>query len=129
MVRMCVALAVCVSVCAHGAEPPRPDRGESMSTAAELTIVVDARYVIAMGYGVSWSATVRQVVEGTLPDRQIRLRLLENGDGHLYKGRFRGREEKGVKLRLRRLPKDDIATQGFNAADGTGWELIEIDGT
>ena len=98
-----------------------------MEIPAQLTIVVDARPVLPIAYGTMWEATVRRVVDGKLADRKVNLRLLDNSDGHLYGGRFRSTEETSVRLRLQRLPQGDVATEGFSAADGRDWKLVNVD--
>lgn len=95
--------------------------------AEQLTIIADARYVIPMGYGNIWKATVRQVVAGTLIDDQIQLSLFNNSDGRLYNGHFRsGGEATGVRLTFRRIAERPGALVGFVAKDGAIWELSEV---
>jgi hypothetical protein len=93
----------------------------------QLTIVVDAQYLISTGYGTAWRAQVREVVGGQLADDQLRLSLYEDSDGRHYRGRFRmGSEAKGVRLTLHKLAKHPGALSGFVAKDGTVWEIGEV---
>jgi len=99
----------------------------SMIHAPELTLIVDAKYSLPMGYGAFWSVTVREVAQGTLPDRQFQLSLAEDPDHRHYGSRFNFRDEVGVKLRFYREPDRPAALTGFVAADGTTWSLIDVD--
>ena len=99
-----------------------------MSVSTQLTIIVDARYVTAMGYGNIWNATVKQVVKGGLPDAKIQLSLFDNAGGAAYHGRFRGgHEEQGVKLTLTPVPDMPAALEGFVAGDGTIWQIVAVE--
>jgi hypothetical protein len=95
-------------------------------SAEQLQIVVDANYLIAMGYGHVWSAKVRQVIAGTLPDRELQLSLSDNSGGKLYGGLFQDEPVVGAKLTLHKLDKRPAALIGFVAADGTIWKLDEV---
>jgi hypothetical protein len=91
---------------------------------SELEIVIDAKYVRAMGYGHIWTATVRRVVGGELADPSVALRTFDDVDGDLYHGRFQARaEQREVTLTLRRVAERPAALAGFVAADGTIWQL------
>jgi len=93
----------------------------------QLTIVVDAQYLISTGYGTAWRAQVREVVAGQLADDLLRLSLYEDGDGRRYRSRFRiGSEAKGVRLTLRKLAEHPGALSGFVAKDGSVWEIVEV---
>jgi hypothetical protein len=126
------ALACAAPGCARdgGADRPavnNPDtRGPNMST-PELQIVVDAEYLMGMGYGHVWKARVREVKAGTLADPEVSLSTFPNGDGARYGGRFKGLgTEQGVTLSLRRIAKRPAALVGFVAKDGTIWEVVEV---
>lgn len=94
--------------------------------AEQLQIVVDASYIIGMGYGHIWKATVREVLAGTLPDREIKLSLLDNSSGTLYGGQFRSGKVDGARLTLRKIEERPAALVGFVAADGTIWQLADV---
>jgi hypothetical protein len=76
-----------------------------MKPAGALTIVIDAEYLAPMGYGVTWKATVREVLIGSLSNRLFYLELFDNDSGRRYAGRFQTQAERSVTLRLRRLPE------------------------
>lgn len=99
-----------------------------MPVSTQLTIIVDARYVTAMGYGNIWNATVKQVVSGQLSDAKIQLSLFDNAAGTAYHGRFRGgREEQGAKLTLAPISEMPAALEGFVAGNGTIWQIVGVD--
>jgi hypothetical protein len=98
-----------------------------MESEPQLTIIVDVRRGHGLSYCNLWNATVRSVVHGKLADRTLELRILPNPDGRLYAGRFRSMEEKSLKLRLRQLHEMPFGLEGFVAADGTIWQLVDVD--
>ncbi len=106
-----------------------PHVSDGRVTMDQLTIVVDARYLTAMGYGNIWRATVREVAAGSLADPELQLALFGNDDGRLYGGRFRSdrTQERGVTLRLRRVPELPAGLEGFVAKDGSIWSIVGID--
>ena len=82
-----------------------------------------------MNWGTFWKATVRNVLQGRLVDREITWAVGVNLTDGISAGRFHGLgNELGVKLRFRRMLQDPATLQGFTAADGKRWELIDIDG-
>jgi hypothetical protein len=125
------ALACAATSCARDGGTDKPQihnpesKGPNMST-PELQIVVDANYVFGMGYGNVWKATVREVKSGALADTEIDLNTFTNEDGARYGGRFKNPgEERGVTLILRRIQRRPAALIGFEAKDGTIWEIVE----
>ena len=88
----------------------------------ELQIVIDASYVVDVGFGRAWKATVRS---GALAQPAFKLTTFADVTGELYGGRFRDTtEQRGVTLTLQRVAKRPAALAGFVAADGTIWELV-----
>ncbi len=125
-----LTLAV-IAACMGGAVQQIATSGDSqvaiMEPDPDLTIVVDVRLAGGISYALLWKATVKRVVHGDLPDRAFELNLSPDPGGERYSGRFQSVAETSVKLRLRKLPEMPFALQGFVAADGTAWQLVDVD--
>lgn len=96
-----------------------PDRP---AAASELTLVVDLRSAIPIGYGNSWHAEVTRVVSGSLADSTLRISAFGTD---VYDGHFL-RPEAGVEVTFRQLAARPAALSGFDASDGTVWEIVSV---
>lgn len=94
------------------------------SPSERLVLVVDTDRAIEMGYGFEWHATVKRVVEGTLPDTEIWISV---HGADVYGGHFQCcAPEQGVEVALRRISKRPAALAGFVAKDGIIWEIVDV---
>jgi hypothetical protein len=104
----------------------RDSTGSTMSNSPSdrLVLVVDTDRPIEMGYGYEWHATIKRVVEGTLPDTEVWISV---HGADVYGGHFQCcAPEQGVEVALRRIPKRPTALVGFAAKDGTIWEIVDV---
>jgi len=92
--------------------------------ANELTLKLDVKHALDTNVGRYWTATVRGVIAGQLPDRVVNL--------HTFPAHYPGDHfqccgtEQGVVVRFER--DTELPFAGFRAADGTYWRIAEIVG-
>ncbi len=93
-----------------------------------LTLIVDARHNLPIGYGETWKCPVRSVVTGELADKEISLSTIGPfGEGGMYGGYFEnfGTHE-ALEITFKRLGERPAALSGFAASDGTIWEIFLV---
>ena len=98
------------------------------SPSSELTeVVIDAQYVIGMGYGHVWRARVREGQRPPFGDSSFDLSLFDNSSGVDYGGRFADfNPQVEVHLTLRQIATRPAALAGFVSEDGTIWQVVNI---
>ncbi|MCP4229513.1 MAG: hypothetical protein GY771_05135 [bacterium] len=129
-----IVISMIVILSTAGCSPQnKTEEAVTLNPADSLTLVLDAKPGIPIGYGQTWKCVVREVVVGELSDTELTLSTYGSfGDttDELYNGYFQSTPPfdsyNALEVDFERLDERPAALSGFKAADDTIWQITNV---